>query len=129
MDALFNSKLFLIAGFYLPAIIISLSIHEYGHALAAKWLGDDTAEREGRLTLNPIAHMDLWGTLLVPLLLYLASGLMFGWAKPVPVNIKNLRNPKIGMVLVASAFQTRNFIIRKSIFVLEGLSIFPIDHI
>lgn len=67
-------------------LILSLSVHEYAHALSAWWLGDDTAAREGRLTLNPLAHIDPVGTLLLPLL-----GVPFGWAKPVPVNPTRFR--------------------------------------
>lgn len=80
---------------------LSLSVHECAHAWAAKWLGDDTAERMGRLTLNPLAHIDPIGTILLPLL-----GVPFGWAKPVPVQPHRFRqdvNMRTGMMITAIA--------------------------
>ncbi len=77
-----------------PALLFSLSVHEWGHAMSAKLLGDRTAEEAGRLTLNPIAHIDPVGTVLFPLMGMLSPGLgrfIFGWAKPVPVNPMRLR--------------------------------------
>ncbi|MGG5818774.1 site-2 protease family protein [Falsiroseomonas sp. HW251] len=96
--------------------ILAITLHEAAHGYAAKALGDDTAARMGRLSLNPIRHVDPVGTLLVPGIL-LASQLatigrvevMFGWAKPVPVDIWKLRNPRWGMVLVAAAGPAINF--------------------
>jgi Zn-dependent protease len=92
------------------AAILAITLHEAAHGYAARALGDDTAARLGRLSLNPLRHVDPVGTLLVPGLLLvsqlLVSGrvdIMFGWAKPVPVNIMALRNPRFGMVLVAAA--------------------------
>ncbi|MBP0443971.1 site-2 protease family protein [Roseomonas sp. SSH11] len=92
------------------AAILAITLHEAAHGYAARALGDDTAARMGRLSLNPLRHVDPVGTLLVPGLLLisqlLVSGrvdVMFGWAKPVPVNIMALRNPRFGMVLVAAA--------------------------
>lgn len=81
---------------WLVAIFLSLTIHEFSHAFVGTWLGDQTAQREGRLTLNPIAHLDLFG--LIPLLLF-----GFGWAKPVPFNPYNLKNPKWDSVKIALA--------------------------
>lgn len=81
---------------WLAAILASLTVHEFSHALMAKIRGDQTAEREGRLTLNPLAHLDLFG--FVPMLLF-----GFGWAKPVPFNPYNLKNPKWDSVLIALA--------------------------
>ena len=75
-----------LAAAWVAAIFIALTVHEFSHALMAKWRGDRTAEREGRLTLNPIAHIDVMG--LIPLLLF-----GFGWAKPVPYNPYNFKNP------------------------------------
>jgi Zn-dependent protease len=92
------------------AAILAITLHEAAHGYAARALGDDTAARLGRLSLNPLRHVDPVGTLLVPGLLLvsqlLVSGrvdIMFGWAKPVPVNVMALRNPRFGMVLVAAA--------------------------
>lgn len=73
-------------------LILSLSVHEYAHAWSARRLGDDTASRAGRMTLNPLAHIDPFGTLMLPLVLMLTgSGFMFGWAKPVPVDPARFR--------------------------------------
>ncbi|MEO0143599.1 MAG: site-2 protease family protein [candidate division WOR-3 bacterium] len=90
--------------YYLPAIIIGITFHEYAHALAADKLGDYTARLEGRLTLNPIKHIDIIG--FIALLI-----LHFGWAKPVPVNIYNLRNPSRDMIIIAFAGPLSNVII------------------
>lgn len=97
-----------IAIYAVPAIL-AITLHEAAHGYAAKRLGDPTAYMLGRVTLNPIAHIDPVGTVLIPGLLLLgslisgASGVLFGWAKPVPVNFGRLRNPKRDMVLVALA--------------------------
>ncbi|MCK6542633.1 site-2 protease family protein [bacterium] len=97
---------------YLPVLILAVVVHECAHGLVAKWCGDDTAYREGRITLNPISHVDLWGTIIVPLVLALSSaGLMFGWAKPVPVNSNNFRHFRRDDILVSMAGPASNFII------------------
>ena len=89
-----------------PAIVL----HEVAHGLSAYWLGDPTAKDQGRLTINPIKHIDPIGSIVVPGVLFLAhyfgltrSLMLFGWAKPVPVNFKNLRPKRLGMALVAIA--------------------------
>ena len=87
----------------LPAVIICLSFHETAHGLVAYWLGDRTAKASGRLTLDPMAHIDPWGFVCMLLL-------GFGWAKPVPINISNLKNRRIGMGLVAAAGPFANFL-------------------
>ena len=89
---------------WLIGIVVSLTIHEFSHALMALWLGDKTAEREGRLTLNPLAHLDLIG--FIPLLLF-----GFGWAKPVPFNSYNLKNPKWDSVKIALAGPGANLLL------------------
>ncbi len=86
-----------------PVILFSLTIHEYAHALAAYRLGDDTAKRQGRLSLNPLVHLDVLGTLL----LFIVH---FGWAKPVPVDPRNFRNPKKDMLMVALAGPVSNIL-------------------
>jgi len=88
----------------LPAIL-AITLHEAAHGYAAKRLGDLTAYQEGRISLNPLKHIDPIGTLVVPAVLLIASGgkLAFGWAKPVPVNFSRLRNPKRDMFWVAAA--------------------------
>ncbi len=90
-------------------LLLSLSVHEYAHALAASWLGDRTAESQGRLTLDPAAHADPVGTVLLPLL-----GVPFGWAKPVPVNPANFRgggDGRLGMLVTAAAGPASNMAI------------------
>ena len=85
-------------------IILAIVLHELAHGYAAYLCGDDTAKINKRLSLNPLRHMDLFGTLAIPTLLILAkTGFVFGWAKPVPVNYNNLRNQKRDIVIVASA--------------------------
>jgi Zn-dependent protease len=82
---------------------MSVVIHEVSHGYAALALGDPTAKYQGRLTLNPLSHLDPVGSLLVPLIGYFAGGFIIGWAKPVPFNPYNLRNAKWGEALVAIA--------------------------
>jgi Zn-dependent protease len=97
MDALIQT----IAVYAIP-VILAITLHEAAHAYAAKYFGDLTAYSQGRMTLNPIVHIDLFGTIILPALLYLAgSGFLFGYAKPVPVNFGALRNPKKNMAWVA----------------------------
>ncbi|MEJ2403914.1 MAG: site-2 protease family protein [Candidatus Thiodiazotropha sp.] len=91
-----------LAIFILP-MIFAITVHEAAHGWMAKRLGDRTAEMLGRVTLNPLKHIDPIGTILVPLGAYMLTGFMFGWAKPVPVNYRNLNNPKRDMGLVALA--------------------------
>ncbi len=91
---LFNQPFVLVAG--ILAFLVSLSVHEFSHALAGYLLGDNTAKRMGRLTLNPMAHVDTWGLLM----LFLVG---FGWGKPVPYNPYNLKWPKWGPVIVSFA--------------------------
>jgi Zn-dependent protease len=98
------------------AAVIAITLHEAAHGYAALALGDDTAKRMGRLSLNPLRHVDPVGTLLVPGVLLLGQYLtlgrveaVFGWAKPVPVNLLALRDPRRGMMLVAAAGPLMNF--------------------
>ena len=83
--------------------MFAIITHEVMHGVVAKALGDDTAERAGRLTLNPISHIDPFGTILMPAVLMLLHMPVFGYAKPVPVDFRRLRNGRIGMVMVAAA--------------------------
>jgi Zn-dependent protease len=89
----------------LPVLLISVVVHEVAHALVAKWEGDDTAYRLGRITLNPIPHLDPVGSVAVPLLMFflLPGGFIFGWAKPVPVNPRNFRDYRGGDIRVSLA--------------------------
>lgn len=91
-------------------VILSVVVHEVAHGYAALWLGDTTAHYAGRLSLNPIKHMDLMGSFIIPLLLSF-SGVIFGWAKPVPYNPYNLKNRRWGEVLVAIAGPISNFLL------------------
>ncbi len=93
-------------------LLFSAIIHEVSHGLAAEKLGDSTARDEGRITLNPIPHIDPFGSILLPaLLLFVGSPIIFGAAKPVPVNFDALRPRKLGMALVSFAGPASNFIL------------------
>lgn len=98
-----------IAVYALP-ILFAITVHEAAHGYAAKYFGDLTAERMGRITLNPLKHIDPFGTILLPALTVMLGGILFGWAKPVPVNFANLRNPKKDMFWVAAAGPASNFV-------------------
>jgi Zn-dependent protease len=98
-----------IAIYALP-ILFAITVHEAAHGYAAKYFGDLTAERLGRISLNPLKHIDLFGTILLPALTVMLGGILFGWAKPVPVNFANLRNPKKDMLWVAAAGPASNFV-------------------
>ncbi len=91
-------------------VIFAITVHEVAHGWVAKQLGDPTAMMMGRLTLNPIKHIDPIGTIVVPLVLLMLGGFIFGWAKPVPVTWENLRKPKRDMALVAIAGPAANLI-------------------
>jgi Zn-dependent protease len=98
--------------FSLIVLLFSLVLHEVSHGWVALSLGDTTAKDAGRLTLNPIKHLDLFGSILFPLFLYwMGSPVLFGWAKPVPVNPYNLRDPKWGIFKVSLAGPAANFLV------------------
>lgn len=112
------------------AAVFAITLHEAAHGYAARALGDDTAERAGRISLNPLRHVDPVGTLLLPGLMVvgqlLATGsvqAMFGWAKPVPVDVWKLRNPRRDMMLVAAAGPAMNF----ALAILAGLAAHGVD--
>ena len=92
-------------------ILLSMMLHELAHGLVAYWLGDNTAKAEGRLTLNPLKHLDPILSVLMPLMLFLSGGPIFGGAKPVPINTRNLKYGAWGMALVAIAGPITNFLI------------------
>jgi Zn-dependent protease len=108
-------------------LLVLLTFHEFGHAWMAYKCGDETAHSEGRVSLNPIAHIDLLGTVILPLLMIFLSmsgsgrlaGFVVGWAKPVPVNAANLRNPRVDDILVTLAGPWMNFLLA---IVLVGLA-------
>lgn len=84
-------------------LILAVTVHEAAHGWVADRLGDNTARALGRITLNPIKHIDWLGTVILPMAMFATTGFLFGWAKPVPVNPQNLRNPRRDMALVAVA--------------------------
>ncbi len=98
--------------FVIAALILSIVLHEMAHGHAANALGDPTARLARRLTPNPLAHLDLLGSIIIPgLLFFTGSGILFGWAKPVPYNPYNLRNQKWGEALVAAAGPAINLLL------------------
>ncbi len=104
-------------------VLTAVVLHELAHGYSAYLLGDPTAARMGRLTLNPLAHIDLFGTIVLPCMLILSgSPFLFGYAKPVPVNFMNLHNPRRDMVRVAAAGPIMNLI-------LAGLSAFALKFL
>lgn len=92
-------------------VLVSMIFHELAHGLVAYWLGDNTAKEEGRLTLNPTKHLDPFLSILLPLLLFISGGPVFGGAKPVPVDSRNLKHGVWGMALVAIAGPLTNFLL------------------
>ncbi len=98
-----------IAIYALP-VIFAITVHEAAHGYAAKHFGDMTAFQAGRITLNPIKHIDLFGTIILPAMTVILGGILFGWAKPVPVDFRRLRQPKKDMLWVAAAGPASNFV-------------------
>jgi Zn-dependent protease len=96
---------------WLVPLIIAIVFHEVAHGLVARRLGDPTAQQKGRLSLNPIRHIDPFGTVVLPMLLAISHAPIFGWAKPVPVNYRRLNNPRRDMVLVALAGPGMNLLL------------------
>jgi Zn-dependent protease len=98
--------------FYVAILIMSIVVHEFAHGYMAYLLGDNTARLSGRLTLNPIKHLDLFGSVLLPLFLIITKvGFVIGWAKPVPFNPDNLRNGRRGVLMVALSGIVANIVI------------------
>lgn len=106
----FQHMLFQLSIMALPALF-AITLHEAAHGYAALKFGDRTAQMMGRLSLNPLRHIDPVGTVLLPMTMFLLTGFMFGWAKPVPVDFRNLRNPKRDMIWVAAAGPGVNFLL------------------
>ncbi len=105
-----NNLLWNVATWLIP-LIIAIVFHEVSHGLVANMLGDPTARLRGRLTFNPIKHVDPFGTVLLPMILAVTGAPIFGWAKPVPVVARRLRNPRFHMVLVALAGPGMNLLL------------------
>jgi Zn-dependent protease len=95
---------------YALPVLFAITLHEAAHAYAAKHFGDTTAYAAGRMSLNPMSHIDPFGTVIIPVLLYLTTGFVFGYARPVPIDFSRLRNPKRDMAWVALAGPAANFI-------------------
>ncbi|MGL5784590.1 MAG: site-2 protease family protein [Alphaproteobacteria bacterium] len=113
---------------YVLPTLLAITLHEAAHGFVALKCGDTTAVRMGRVTLNPFKHVDVFGTILLPLMLFLAkSPFLFGYAKPVPVRFENLRSPRRDMVLVALAGPGMNFVLAiLSLFLIHGISLAPL---
>ncbi|WP_379548959.1 site-2 protease family protein [Qipengyuania sp. DSG2-2] len=116
------SETLMLAVVLVPALIVAIVFHEVAHGWTALMLGDPTAKELNRLSLNPIRHVDPVGTLLVPGMLALAGGPVFGWAKPVPVRKDRLNNPRFGMMAVAAAGPGTNLILAAIGAVLLGIA-------
>jgi Zn-dependent protease len=111
MNGSINLVLYQISIWAIPAII-AITFHEASHGYVAYLLGDDTAWRQGRVSFNPLVHIDPFGTVVLPvMLLMLRSPFLFGYAKPVPVNFRALRRPRLGMMLVAAAGPAMNLLL------------------
>lgn len=109
-DGVTDGLLWNVATWLIP-LVIAIVFHEVSHGLVANALGDPTAKRRGRLTFNPIKHVDPFGTVLLPMVLAVSGAPIFGWAKPVPVVARRLRNPRWHMILVALAGPGMNFLL------------------
>lgn len=116
-DIQISEKLILLL-YFLPIFLISLSIHEYAHAFFAYKFGDDTAYKLGRLTLNPIKHIDLIGSIAMPILAFTSGFMLIGWAKPVPVNRKNFKNFRKDDAIVSFAGPFSNLILAALVYVI-----------
>ena len=119
---------FLVLIFQLAVLLFSVMIHEVAHGLMALRLGDPTAKNEGRLTLNPIKHLDMFGSFILPISLYIlsAGGFVLGWAKPVPYNPNNLKNPKTGAGLIAMVGPLSNLLVAIVFgLILRGIGLLP----
>lgn len=95
----------------LPGFLLAITFHEWAHARVAKSFGDNTAESQGRLTLNPAAHLDMFGTFIIPMICLALGGAIFGYAKPVPVDMRNFKDYRKGMFWVSFAGPLSNFIL------------------
>jgi Zn-dependent protease len=120
-----------IAVYALP-VLFAITLHEGAHAYAARYFGDSTAYVQGRMSLNPVKHIDPFGTIVIPVLLYIVTGgsFLFGYAKPVPIDFRNLRKPKRDMAWVALAGPVANFIMALLWMVFAiGLAVFDVEEV
>ena len=109
---------------FFAALVPTVILHEVSHGLVAYWCGDDTAKRAGRLSLNPLRHIDPFGTIVLPIILILTTGSSFGWAKPVPVSVDRLRHPRNQAVLVGLVGPLVNVILA----LLAGFAVRLLSH-
>lgn len=109
----------------MPIFFLSLSVHEFAHAFSAAKFGDDTAKKLGRATLNPLKHIDIFGSVIMPLISFASGWLLIGWAKPVPVNRNNFQNKRRDDIIVTAAGPVSNLILA----VLMGLLSLSIDSV
>jgi len=111
-----------------PAILVAITFHEVSHGYVALKLGDPTAKLLGRLTLNPLAHIDIFGTIIMPIMLFVMTEgrFVFGYAKPVPINPSNFRNPRKGMALSAIAGPVTNIVLALASVIILKLVLAPI---
>lgn len=112
-----------IAVYALP-VLFAITLHEAAHAYAAKYFGDNTAYSQGRMSLNPLVHVDIWGTIVIPIMMYLFTPFVFGYAKPVPVEFGRLRNPKRDMAWVALAGPIANLLMAAMWLLFAALLVF-----
>jgi Zn-dependent protease len=110
LDIEVNEKLIKLI-LFLPGFLVSLAVHEFSHAWFANKFGDTTAKDQGRLTLNPIKHLELVGSVIVPLLTFISGAFIIGWAKPVPVNMRNFKNPYREDAIVSIAGPLSNLLL------------------
>lgn len=119
-DIQVSEKLILFLKF-IPVFLISITVHEFAHAFSAKKFGDSTAEQQGRYSLNPVKHIDPIGSLLLPFLSFFSGAFLIGWAKPVPVNPNNFRNPLKDNAIVSFAGPLSNFALAIVLFAVFAL--------
>ena len=108
-------------------VLFAITLHEVAHGWVASKFGDQTARLSGRLTLNPIKHIDMMGTIVVPMLMLVFGGFIFGWAKPVPVDARNLHNPRRDMIFVALAGPVSNLLMAVFWAAIAKLGIYLLD--
>jgi Zn-dependent protease len=108
-------------------LLFSLTVHEAAHAWAADWRGDSTARQLGRMSLNPMAHIDPWGTVVFPLIAMLAHLPIIGWAKPVPIDVRFLKNYRTDSMLIAGAGPASNLLL--ALVASVALRFFPLDQV
>jgi Zn-dependent protease len=110
---------------FMPIFILSLAIHEFAHAASAYKLGDSTAKNLGRLTLNPVKHLDIIGSVVMPLMAFASGGFLIGWAKPVPVDMRNFKYPLMDDAIVSFMGPFSNFLL--ALFFIAAVYLFSPD--